>query len=214
MTIKKYLKKLVLIAVLYSCCIWWLRDMHLTPISAAAGKEGVVSFQMCVSFKAILLLFMVALLTGVGIASLLEFMCLREGVVWYLVFATISTALSVPGDIRRSRYMEWVLTDATELQTTATVLTVALVVLLLASAVTFVVQIVTEKYRERNMVDEVLTIILSLYYLRMITGQYNGWYMIAAVSTLALGMVGMVVYDYICKMKSKLDEVEKKCFHY
>jgi len=86
---------------------------------------------------------------------------------------------------------------------------VILGVLLVASAATFLARVFTEKYRMRNMIDEVLTIILSIYLLRMLTGEFNAWYMIASVSALVPGVVVIVIYAYIQKLKATIEKVRK-----
>ena len=201
-------------AAIFLCSIWHLRyNLVLVPISEIAKSEPhLTSFKLYVSFKAILLLLLLFLSAAVAISALLEYMRLPEGIAWYLVFSSVGAALSVPAGIRHSTSMEWLLIKETEeLQTVANVLTAVVVVLLFASIVVFICQIVTERYRVRNLIDEILTTILSVYLLRLLTGIHNIWYLVAAVSVSVPGVVVILVYAYIRYLKSKLDDAGKMC---
>lgn len=213
---RKYITSLLPVAaagVFYFWCIWYLRnELILIPISEIAKSEPhLTSLKMYVSFKAILLLLLLFLSAAVAISALLEYMRLSEGVIWYLTFGSVGAALSVPNSIRHSTSLEWSLFQETEeFQTVAMVLTVIVAVLLFASVAVFIGQVATERYRVRNLLDEVLTIILSIYLLRLLTGIHNTWYLVAAVSVSVPGMLILFLAAYINQLKTKLD-VATKC---
>ena len=203
-------------AGIYLWCIWHLRyNLVLVPLSEIAKSEPhLTSFKLYVSFKAILLLLLLFLSAAVAISALLDYMRLSEGIAWYFVFVTGGAALSVPAGIRRSTSMEWFLIkEMEELPTVANVLTAVVVVLLVASVVVFICQIATERYRVRNLIDEILTTILSVYLLRLLTGIHNIWYLVAAVSVSLAGLIVVLICAYIKKLKTELEAVKKSVYN-
>ena len=214
MNIKRIINLLPIAAAgIYLWCIWHLRHkLQLVPLSEIAKSEPhLTSFQMYVSFKAILLLLFLFLSVAVAVSALLNYMRLSESIIWYLTFSSVGASLSVPESIRRSTSLEWLLLQETEeFQTVATALTVIVAVLLFASIAVFIGQIATERYRVRNLLDEVLTIILSIYLLRLLTGIHNTWYLVAAVSVSVPGVLILFLVAYINQLKTKLD-VATKC---